>query len=445
HFVHNSLFFGMHKITPFQVIILGVFGVFLLFSVLIFSGIIPLFKQAPTGVAGEITIWGALPSSYFDGPLERLNTKAQGIFGVKYIEKQPEFFDSELVEELASGRGPDVVLLPHDLILRHKDKVIPISYEELSVRAFIDTFVEEGELYLGAEGVLAVPFSIDPLVMYVNRDMFSSASLSKVPTTWDEFFTLAGTFTKTDSAFNIKQSTIALGEFRNILHAKEILALLIMQGGNPIVSIEGGKTVSILDKKGNLAVSPAESAVRFYTEFSNPAKSVYSWNRSLPSSKDMFLAGDLAVYFGFASEFNDIRIKSPHLNFDVALVPQTKDVKAKTTYGNMTGFAVLKQSKNPTTAFYVASIMTDRDFIRDFAGVNFLPPVRRDLLAKVPGGAFESVFYSSALIARAWLDPAPAQTFIIFSRLVENVTSGRERLSEAITRASQDIGRLLPQ
>ncbi len=441
----------MSKITPFQVVILGVFGVFLLFSVLIFSGIIPLFKPALTGVAGEITIWGTLPASYFEGPLERLNTKAQGIFSVKYIEKQPEFFDSELVEELASGNGPDAVLLPHDLILRHKDKVIPIPYEELSVRAFRDRFIEEGELYLGAGGALALPFSIDPLVMYVNRDMFSSASLANVPTVWDEFVTLAETFTKTDSAFNITQSTVAFGEFRNVLHAKEILALLILQGKNPIVSIEGGKTVSILDKKGDLAVSPAESAVRFYTDFSNPSKSVYSWNRSLPSSKDMFLAGDLAVYFGFASEFKDISTKSPHLNFDVALVPQTreaknsKDIKVKMTYGNMTGFAVLKQSKNPTTAFYVASVMTDRDFILDFTGVNSLPPVRRDLLTKIPSGAFGSVFYSSALISRAWLDPAPTQTFIIFNRLIENVASGRERLNEAITRASQDIGRLLPQ
>ncbi|MBI2109337.1 MAG: extracellular solute-binding protein [Parcubacteria group bacterium] len=435
----------MSKLTPFQVILLGVFGFFIIFAVLVFSGIIPLFNNTPKGVGGEVLLWGTLPASFLNEQIEELNREARGAWSILYIQKRPETFDAELVEALASGRGPDAIFLSQDLILRHRDKVFPIPYENLSVRQFLDTFIQEGELYLSSQGVLALPFSIDPLVMYWNRDIFSAASISKPPEAWDEFFTLALDITKTDNARNIIQSTVALGEFENILHAKEILTLLILQAGSPIVSIGASGLSSVLDEISGESTPPAESALRFYTEFSNSAKSAYSWNRALPNSKDMFLAGDLAVYFGFASELSDIREKSPHLNFDVALVPQIRDSGVTMTFGNMTGLAVMKQSKNPGTALHVVSLMSGKDFIKKITEASALPPVRRDLLATVPVGITGGVFYRGALTSRAWLDPNPPVTNVIFARMVENTISGRERISAAITRASQEIGRLLPQ
>ena len=297
----------MKNLTPFQVVLLGVFGFFVIFAVLVFSGIIPLFKEVPDGVGGEAVIWGTFPAAYFYEHIEELNRNANGAWSIKYIEKRADTFDAELVEVLASGTGPDAILLSHDLIVRHKDKVFPIPYESFSVRQFADTFVQEGEMYLIREGVLALPFSIDPLVMFWNRDLFSTAGISQPPTAWDEFFTLAADLTRADNARNVTLSAVALGEWSNVEHAKEILSLLIMQAGNPIIAVTGSGPVSVLDQKGEGSTPPTESALRFYTEFSNSAKMAYSWNRSLPNSKDMFLAGDLAVYFGFGSEINKRR------------------------------------------------------------------------------------------------------------------------------------------
>jgi len=433
----------MTNLTPFQVILLVAFGAFLVFAVLVFSGIIPLFDRTPTDVRGEVVIWGTFPKAHLAGSLEEFNRESGGTFRVSYVQKQKNTFDTELIEALASDRGPDAVFLSQDLILRHRDKVFPIPFESISVRKFLDTFIEEGELYLSSQGVLALPFSIDPLVMYWNRDMFQSAALARPPIVWDEFFTLSLDLTKVDDALNITESAVALGEFQNINHAKELLSLLIMQAGNPIVAVTEGSLESVLDRKSGFDTPPAESALRFFTEFSNPAKSVYSWNRSLQSSKDMFLAGDLAVYFGFASEIADIQAKSPHLNFDVTFVPQIRDATPQMTFGNMTGLAVLKDSKNPATAFHVAGLLTSRNFIQAVSEASSLPPVRRDLLSRVPPSASGAVFYQSALISRAWRDPGPTETSAAFKRMVENTLSGRERISEAITRASQTITNLL--
>jgi hypothetical protein len=71
-----------------------------------------------------------------------------------------------------------------------------------------------------------------------------------------------------------------------------------------------------------------------------------------------------------------------------------------------------------------------------------LPPARRDILAVRPENPYQSVFYRSALISSVWLDPNQVETELIFKDLVESVTSGRERLSEAISRANLELDQL---
>ena len=101
--------------------------------------------------------------------------------------------------------------------------------------------------------------------------------------------------------------------------------MLILQTGNDIIERTDEGLESVINRAVDITGSPAESAVRFFMEFSNPSKRTHSWNRGMPESKDTFSAGDLAVYFGLASELSDISLKTPHLNFDVAVVPQIRD------------------------------------------------------------------------------------------------------------------------
>ena len=54
------------------------------------------------------------------------------------------------------------------------------------------------------------------------------------------------------------------------------------------------------------ATERTRSVLTYYTDFANPLKSVYSWNRSFSSSRDAFLAQNLAVYFGPGSEIEYI-------------------------------------------------------------------------------------------------------------------------------------------
>ena len=430
--------------NTFQITILGIFAFFLLMGFLIFAGIIPLFQGgAPSGVGGTVVVWGTLPGEYMDEPLRTVNQKNKETYAIEYKEIRPENFDRELIEALASGTGPDVLFLPQDLVIRHQDKVSPIPYESLSARVFQDAFVEEGELYLSKGGALALPIFLDPLVMYWNRDLFSAAGIAQPPKKWEEFFGLVTRLTTRDEAFNIRKSAVAFGEMRNVTNAKDIVSMLILQAGNPIIEVRDDVLNVVLQDNQGAVTPPAQSSVRFYTEFSNPARSTYSWNRALPQSKDFFTSGDLALYFGYASEFSDIRAKSPHLNFDVSIVPQPEGAARHTTLGKVTGAAVLKASKNQTTAYWAVYELSGKDFAEELSRMSGLPPARRDLLASKPTDAAGSVFYDSALIARAWLDPNPQETSAIFTEMIENVVSGRSTISDAVSRAHRRLLDLL--
>jgi len=435
----------MGETSTFKLALIGAFVVFGLVGFLGFAGFIPLpgggNSDGPV-LTGKIEIWGTFPQRMMKGVLEDVFRDEKEL-KISYIEKSETSLDREFVEALASGVGPDIILLPQDLILRHSDKIFPLPLESLSQRKFRDTFIAEGEMYLTDLGSLSLPIVVDPLVMYWNRSMFASGGIVREPTVWDEFFELAPKLTKRDSAGDITKSAVALGEYQNITNAKELISALILQAGSSIVERINGKIVSTLttDNTGT-NTRPAELALNFYTQFSHPSKPTYTWNRSLPYSQDMFVAGDLAIYFGFASEFDEIRKRNPHLDFDVAMLPQVRDATKK-TFGRMSGVSTIKTSDNINVAFSVAVKLIDSSVVATISEGIGLPPARRDLLGKTPNDPYKTVFYDSALVSDAWLDPDPKETDTIFNEMMSNITSGRRRISETISIANGQLQKLL--
>ena len=426
--------------TKFQIILTTVFAIFILVGVIIFatsggnnSGV----------VAGNVLIWGTIEKATMDSLIKNLATEDESFKNVKYKEKNSEDFDLILIEAIASGSGPDVFLLPQSEILDKQNKIVPIPYESFSIRDFKNYFIEEGELYLHDDGILALPFVVDPLVMYWNRSLFTSANVANPPQFWDDFFVLAKRLTEKDENKNILVSAVSFGEYSNIENAKEILATLIMQSGNPIVFRDGEEIKVSLRDVYNNKTTPTESALRFYTEFSNPVKEVYSWNKAMLNSKMAFLSGDLAIYFGFASELNELKAKNPNLNFDVAYLPQTENLKNNVTFGEMQGLAISRGSKNIAGAFIVITNLIKSESLIYLNNVTGLPPVSRVLLAQDTLDPYQDVFYKSALSAKGFLDPNSDDTDLIFQDMVESVISGRRKLEQAVSWANAELEELI--
>ncbi|MDO8604188.1 MAG: extracellular solute-binding protein [bacterium] len=429
----------------FQIVIMVVFVAFLLLGFLGFSGKLPLPGGDKKINYGVVTMWGNLPAIPMQGLITAI-TSADKSITIKYVEKNPASLRRDFVEALAVGQGPDIIMLSQDEILKNINKLSFISYESIPERDFKSTFIEEGEMFLWPSGISALPFTIDPIIMYWNRDIFTDALETAPPKTWSEFYNLVPKITIRDGKNNITRSLVSFGEYRNVTNAKEIIATLLLQAGVPIVqNTNGAIKAGIFVEAPSNTENPAVTTMRFFTEFSKDYKDSYSWNRSLSPSRIMFERGDLAIYFGFSSEYSSIKLKNPHLNFDVSLIPQISPVSKKITFGRMYGLAIADRSENKTGALYAVSLLSQKDSIDGFGSITGLPPVRRDLVSIKQTDAVASVFYNAALIARAWQDPSPEDTSNIFMTMIDSITSERVKPSSAVLTAQSSLARLLEQ
>lgn len=426
----------------FQLVTIVVFIGLAVFGVLVFSGMIPIGKNDKPGSLGTVILWGTVKAQTMGPILEEFNN-ANPTFIVKYVEKSPGGFDQDLLEALAAGKGPDMFFLPDNLAFHYANKIGLIPYQSYPLAAFKNNFAGAGEVFLTSKGILAFPLSIDPLVMYYNRSMLDGNGVVSPPASWDDLVSLIPKLTKKDSSNKIIKSTVALGHFSNITHAKDILAALFMQAGNGIVAEKNGAFVSILNAVTSNSKSPA-SVLKFYTDFADPNnQEMYSWNKSFTNSDDAFSKEDLVFYFGFASELDLLTNRNPNQNFLAAPLPQIKNTNFKLTGAHVTGIALLSSSKNLNTAFTAASLMSTGNFASKFATAFGVAPARRDLLKIKPTDSYSPIFYDSALYARSWVDPSERDTNNIFRNMINEVLSNNMTVDSAISDASSKLNLLL--
>ena len=424
--------------SKFQIILLAAFAVSIVLGVAAFS-----LYRGSSNQSVAMTVWGDIAAQDFSLLLDTPAISQDRAFTVSYVEKSAGTIETEFTEALARGVGPDLVILTQDKLWKNKSKLSLIPYESISERDFGTTFIEEGELFLDEEGIYALPLSIDPMVLYYNRDLLSAAGQARPIAYWDEIYKAAANLSKLDAAGNLVSSVMALGEARNINHAKDILSLLLLQAGTPITSFIGSELRSQLSANFGTPTSPGEAAFDFYTQFSNPTRAYYSWNRSLIDAQTHFTSGSSAYYLGFASELRVLKNKNPTLNFGISLVPQSR-VSGKTiTFGRLRAVAISRGSSNPSLALALATKLVSKEATLSLAEILVLPPARRDLLSLRPTNAISSVFYDAALQSKGWLDPDIIMTDAIFRTAIESITSGRARTLEAINKANSEIEALI--
>lgn len=412
----------------FQNIFLGVLAIAIVVAIYIFSQGTSDSSKADQVV--KVTIWGDIdPVNGLRDAISDFNQIHRKDFNITYVYKKEDAFDRNFIEAIADNKAPDLIFLSNSKVLRLESKLQPIAYTQLPIPTFQQRYVDSAKAFLAPTGVLGVPLVLDPMVLYWNRDLFTNANIINPPKYWDEVLAMQPKLTKrtaVDGTFDY--SAIAMGEYGNITHAKDIIAAMLMQVGVPLVyRSEAGQTVVSVDSEiKTTGEPPVDSALRFYMDFANPNKTLYSWNRTLPASRDVFLADKLAMYIGRASDYKIIKDKNPHLNFGLSQLPQMRTVRTESTGAEVYALAVVKSGLQRTNAFNaLLAIVGDADFITKWSKISLLPPARRDLLAKQQTDAIQPYFYDAALRSRSWLDPEVNQSGTAFSDMVEGLSSGR--------------------
>lgn len=424
---------------PFQIIVFGAFILFALIGLFLFANFSGFGNTAAK--IGTVTIWGVLPQASVDASLNSLKSAHKEYANVTYAQKSADTFDAVLADAISSGTGPDMILISQEQLLAEKNKLSVIPFSVISQRTYLNSFVPVTELFLTDQGTYGIPFAVDPLVMYYNRTMLSSAGVATPPATWEAVTGLAPRLTQKNGG-QLFKSAIAFGGYSNIPDARAILSLLLFQAGSPITTLTNGTVRSALTQSSNAdsaGATSAQSAVSFYTQFADPAKTVYSWNGSLTDARQAFTAGDVALYLGFASEEPFLAAANPNLDFDMATVPQPATSQARITYGRAYAFAIPKATRNSSGAISVARTLTNADIATAAARRLSMAPAQRALLAPQANDRFPAVFYPEALTAKGWLSPLPATTDSIFAAMIGNITSGRTNVQDALDKADQAL------
>lgn len=433
----------------FKTILIIVFLVFFVLGVAIFSGIIKIGGDTTTTPQGNIVLWGTFNNPEIYKIIGNLNQTNKNL-NINYVVKPANTYEQSLIEAFASGTGPDLFIMNSSMIKKFEKFVYKTPFENYSERLYRDTFIDGADIYLAPDGIIAMPFVVDPIVMYYNKNIFKNQGLSVLPQYWSDLFTLSPRLTNKKDDGTILQSMIALGRFDNVINSKDILATLFIQSGNPIVRRDNStsytKYISALQENPNhLVVSPVAAVLNFFIEFSNPSDSVYSWNRSLPNSTDMFTSDRLALYIGRASELFKIETVNPNLSFDITQVLQTKGTSNISTYGDIYAIAASKKSSNLSAANGVANLLTDVNNADSLSKALSIPPVLRSLLAVSPKDIYLSTFYKSAIISQSWIDPNKNGSDIIFNELIQNILTNKFSVDAAINKAQGQFGQILNQ
>jgi ABC-type glycerol-3-phosphate transport system substrate-binding protein len=413
-------------------ILLGV-GLFAtLLAVLIFSGRIQVGSKE-TKLQGEVNIWGTLPETGMNAVVQQFNPQAK-TYVVRYRYIPEAAFAQQLLEGLANGTGPDMILTSYQTILSQQSRIQPFPLASFSEKTYKDMYVDGASVLFTSQGALALPVSVDPMVLFYNRTLLSKRGVANPPTYWDEVVKITPDLVlRNGDVFT--ETAIALGT-PNTPYAKDIIMAIIAQLGQvPVVQIPmqgGGIYNNVLINSPAIEggeVLPLSTTMRFFTQFADPGQGAYSWNQMQGNASDVFVGEKLAMYIGYAGELGTLRAQNPRAQFEMTYLPQTRGYNTFATGMRMYALATLKNSKNMQ-----ASLVTQMQF----AGAGVSPAIAAVAKSYPPLRAYaanpnvDPVLVKSMLVARGWYDPREKESSTYIETMISDIISYRQGVTEAV-------------
>jgi len=400
-------------------------------------------KKGDKSTPATLEFWSVYDGQDIYSELIAAYQKENEHITINYKKKSFAEYEDDLINALATGEGPDIFTIHNTWLPKHKGKISPIPQAEgfLTPKTFQDTFVDVVyEDFVDGDKIYAISFYVDTLALFYNKDLFNDAGIPFPPATWDIFLDNVELLTKKDKWGNIEQSGVAMGTAENINRSTDILALLMLQTGAEMTDKD--YTKAMFDHAIYLEeelFSPGENALRFYTDFSNPIKRVYCWNRQKHYSLDAFYEGDVAMMINYSHHIDTIRNKAPYLKFAVAPVPQIKDRDFDINYANYWAQTVSKGSEHPEEAWKFIIWLAQKENVKDYLEKTKRPTSRRDLIEWQRDNPDLAIFADQALSARSWYQADNQAIEKIFANMVESIVLGVASIEQTIKQAAAQV------
>lgn len=369
-----------------------------------------------------------------------------------------------IVDELAEGKGPDIFSAQNYWFLKNRKKISPASADLVPPADFRATFVDVAGKDLvwpdetGTERVYGVPFTVDTLALYYNKDHFEDRlpQQGKPSKTWEGIKEDVYALSKQDSSFERFQvAGIALGRADNITRAVDVLLLMMLQNGVSFYDAAYAKV--ILGTKG-------AEALALFNSFADQEQKNYSWNRYLAdaqsSEKEIstFAKGKVSMIVGYSYLYDEIlnQIEEEAAkgftvinksSVKVATIPQISDpdtsVGKRVTYANYFAETVSRTSEHPNEAWDFLLFMASKENSQKYFEQTHKPTSRRDLIEEQKKNPIYGVFVDQIGFAESIPVNANANWQDIFEKMINTVLSGTS-VRDAIKIGETELQSLIP-
>lgn len=425
-----------------------------------------------------ITMWGVNDDGgAYAGAIAEYSRRYPNV-GIIYRRVRLEDYETELLNALAEDRGPDVLMLHHDWANKYLTKIdgmpnsvrvaertiqgtvkkeviwqmttVPMISNGEMRRFFVDTVgkdvirpvnFSDNPMYPDyRERVIGVPTSIDTLAMYYNRSILNLAGIPLPPETWDEFQADVRKVTRRDprDPQKLLQAGAGFGLGANVERSADIMTALITQNGAKM-ELDGRLSFHVIPPDEALPEAPVYGALRFYTEFADPAKDVYTWNADQPNSFDAFIQGKSAFFFGYSYQQDLIKARAPQLNIGISKLPQIAGRPPKNV-ANYWFWSVSRKSKHKNHAWNFINFLSQAEQQKSISTALMRPSPRRDVLAEQLRDDTIGTFASQVLTAGTWYsgrDPRAMEA--AFVQMVDAVAKKQANLEDAVRFGYQQI------
>lgn len=415
----------------------------------VFLMVILILRSIGGGPVQSVTLefWGVFDDrSAFDKVINDFRTQNPGI-KVLYRQFSYEDYERSLVDALAAGTGPDILMVHNTWLPKHGDKLkalpaaIPGQKQPLlTIQDYKNQFVDVAFQDLTFNNqVYALPLYVDTLALFYNKDILNSAGITRPPQDWEEFNSDAEAITRIDGGGQITQSAAAIGTARNINRSTDILSALMIQTGVRMTDTDN-RSASFAGLVNNTAVG--ESALKYYTDFANPLVRTYTWNDVQHYSVDAFVEGKTAMMFNYSHEAGVLKNKASRLNFGIAPMPQVSRTDVK-NYANYWGVGVSGKSKFPNETWKFLTYLTSKEGAQSYLSATLRPSARRDLIELQRNDLDLGVFAVQALSARSWYQVDSSAIETIFADMIDDVNFGRMSVKDSLGNAESRVSVLM--
>lgn len=402
------------------------------------------FGGTTAGKRVVIDFWGVFdPRSSFESVVQayqKLNPNVR----INYQMLSYEDYEKKMVDELAAGAGPDVLMIQNSWLPKHGPKLTPlpqkIEGQELPLmtfKQFQDTYVDVAvKDFTRKNQIYAIPLYVDTLALFYNKDMLNTAGITHPPQNWEEFNEDVRLLTKYDEAGNIIRAGAAIGTAKNINRSTDILMALMLQAG---VKMTDDNNSSATFTKPVNSEPLGLNTLEYYTSFANNKSTVYTWNDDLHYSMDAFVQGEVAMMFNYSHQILNLKSKASRLNYGIAPMPQMNNLDIR-NYANYWGLGVSNRSDAKEEAWKFIVYLTSRENIIPYLNATLRPAARRDIIEQQKNDFTYGLFANQALTARSWYQVDPVAIEEIFADAIDDVNykklSLRESLRNAETRTN---------